>query len=261
MFLSEGGESQNFLKAYSLELSILVAAILVSSTMFVTFGSLSASNQAVLAQLRAAPTTGAVVAQAAQQQQGGQQPQLPPAQPIQVDTSNAAVRGDPNAPVTIVEFSDFQCPFCKRAHPTVQQVLNEYSGRVKVVYMHLPLSFHEYAQKAAEAFECARDQGREWEMHDKIFDGDNSNIPASVLKQYAVELGMDAERFNQCLDNGEKAAVVAQDAAQLESKQLEFAAWGIDGIGTPTFLINGQPLVGAQPYSAFKAAVDAALNA
>ncbi len=259
MFLSER-ESQNFLKAYSLELSILVAAILVSSTMFATFGSLSASNQAVLAQLRAAPTTGAAVAQQVAPS-GNQAPQLPPAQPIQVDTSNRAVRGDPNAPVTIVEFSDFQCPFCKRAYPTVEQLLSEYNGRVKLVFMHLPLSFHEYAQKAAEAFECAKDQGREWEFHDKIFEGDNSNIPVSVLKQYAVELGMDAEQFNQCLDSGEKASIVAQDVAQLESKQLEFAAWGIDGVGTPTFLVNGRPVVGAQPYAAFKTAVDAALNA
>ena len=128
--------------------------------------------------------------------------------------------------------------------------------------MHYPLSFHANAQKSAEAFECAKDQGKEWEYHDKLFqvgEADGTNLAVVDLKQYAVDLTLDATRFNSCLDSGEKAAVVSADVAQLDAKSQEFAAWGIDGIGTPTFLVNGKPLVGAQPYAAFKATIDAAL--
>ncbi len=256
----EGQQQSNIFKSYSLEISILVAALLISSTVFVSFGSLSASNQALAAKLSAGPLTGAVVAPSPQLQPQQQVPSAPPVgQPIVINTAGKSIRGDVNAKVTIVEFSDFQCPFCKRANPTVEQVMKDYAGQVKLIYMHYPLSFHEYAQKAAEGFECANDQGKAWEFHDKIFNGDNSNIPATVLKQYAIDLGMDSAKFDQCLDNGEKASAVKADVNQLDAKSGEFAAWGIDGLGTPTFLVNGKPLVGAQPYAAFKAAIDQAL--
>jgi len=92
-------------------------------------------------------------------------------EPKEIDIGNAPVRGDKDAKVIIVEFSDFQCPFCARAHPTMQQVLKEYAGKVKLVYKHFPLiSIHPMAEKAAEASECAKDQGKFWEFHDKLFE-------------------------------------------------------------------------------------------
>lgn len=261
---TSSGGGNNFFKAYSLEITILVAALLVSSTMFVSFGSLAKSNDALVSQLRgglaAGPTGGSPTAG---QQAQPQAPSVPPVgSAIQVNTAGKAVRGDANAPVTLIEFSDFQCPFCKRASPTVNQVLTDYQGRVKLVFMHYPLSFHQNAQKSAEAFECAKDQSKEWEYHDKLFElgqADGAGLEVPDLKQYAVTLGLDATRFNSCLDGGEKAAAVRADVAQLDAKSQEFAAWGIDGIGTPTFLVNGKPLVGAQPFAAFKAAIDAEL--
>lgn len=262
--MDNSSNNNGLFKAYSLEIAILVAAILVSSTVYVSFSGLASTNQALLTQLRASPTAAVVAPSAA----AVAQPSGPRVgEPIVIDTAGKSVRGDPNAPVTIVEFSDFQCPFCKRANPTVDQVLNDYAGRVNVVYMHYPLSFHEYAQKAAEGFECAKDQGKEWEYHDKIFNGDNSNIPVSVLKQYGQELGLDTARFNQCIDSGEKAGAISADMQAIESKFNQFPAWGLvddfgnPAMGTPMFIINGVPLSGAQPYAAFKQAIDAALAA
>lgn len=162
-----------------------------------------------------------------------------------LDVSNRPVRGSPDAKVTIVEFSDFECPFCQRAEPTVRQVMNDYSGKVRLVYMQFPLSFHPNAQKAAEANECAGDQGKFWEYHDRLFD--TAQLDTASLKAHAASLGMDTARFNQCLDSGANAAKVA--AMQGMGSQ--------NGVsGTPTFFINGTPLVGAQPYANFKAAID-----
>jgi protein-disulfide isomerase len=161
-----------------------------------------------------------------------------------------AVRGPAKAPVTIVAWSDFECPFCQRAEPTVRQVMSDYNGKVKLVYMQFPLSFHPNAQKAAEASECANDQGKFWEYNDRLYDTTQLGVPS--LKQHAASLGLDTAKFNQCLDSGANAGKVA--AMQAMGSQ--------NGVsGTPTFFINGQPLVGAQPYANFKAAIDQQLAA
>jgi len=148
--------------------------------------------------------------------------------------------------VTIIEFSDFQCPFCGRAQPTLKQIIQDYGDKVEIVYKHFPLSFHQYAQKAAEASECARDQGKFWEYHDILFENQNA-LDLTSLKKYAKDLNLDTGKFNSCLDNSEKASVVEKDFN-------EGLARGVDG--TPTFFINNEVLVGAQPYSAFKQAID-----
>ncbi|RMF06236.1 DsbA family protein [Candidatus Woesearchaeota archaeon] len=163
------------------------------------------------------------------------------------------VKGDENAPVTIVEWSDFQCPFCGRFYSqTLSQIEDEYvkTGKVKIVYRDFPLSFHQHAQKAAEAAECADDQGKFWEFHDKIFENQR-DLSEENLKKWAEELGLDTEKFNACLDSGEKADEVKAD-------MQDGSAAGIRG--TPGFIINGKLISGAQPYSVFKQAIEDALN-
>jgi len=152
--------------------------------------------------------------------------------------------------VTIVEFSDFECPFCARVQPTLKQVKDIYGDKVEIVYKHFPLSFHPNAQKAGEASECARDQGKFWEYHDILF-ANQDRLSVANLKQYAVQLGLDTTKFNECLDSNQKAAIVLKDMA-------EGQAAGISG--TPGFLINGELLTGAQPLAAFQAVIDRKLQ-
>ena len=158
--------------------------------------------------------------------------------------------GNENAELTIVEFSDFQCPFCSRAAPTVKQIIDEYGDKVKLVYNHFPLtSIHPHAQKAAEASECAHDQGMFWEYHDVLF-ANNQFLDTDSLKKYASDLGLDTEQFNECLDSGEKSDEVKQDLQ---------AASNAGGQGTPYFIVGDVPLSGAQPYANFKQVIDAQL--
>ncbi|XOU94008.1 MAG: DsbA family protein [Candidatus Kerfeldbacteria bacterium] len=159
------------------------------------------------------------------------------------------VRGDKNATVTLIEYSDFECPFCSRVVPTIEQVLEEYDGKVKLIYRHFPLSFHENAQKAAEASECAADQDKFWEMHDLIY-ADQDNITIADLKAHAVTLGLNTSTFDSCLDGGEHASDITDDFN-------EGAAIGVQG--TPAIFVNGTMISGAQPYASFAAAIDAAL--
>jgi len=163
-----------------------------------------------------------------------------------------AIKGDPNAPVTIVEWSDFECPFCARFYTeTLSQIEKEYiaTGKVKFVYRDFPLSFHANAQKAAEAAECAGEQEKYWEMHDAIFERGVSGGVTS-FKSYASDIGLNTQKFNECLDSGEMAAEVKKDMA-------DGAALGIGG--TPGFIINGQLVSGAQPFENFRQIIEAEL--
>ena len=163
------------------------------------------------------------------------------------------VKGDINAPVTIVEFSDFECPFCERYYSqTYKQIDEQYiqTGKVRYVFRDYPLSFHPDAQKAAEAAQCADDQGKFWEMHDMIFENQHA-MGVSNLKSYAEGMGLDTQLFNQCLDSGEYSQEVLDD-------QQDGARLGVSG--TPSFFINGKMLVGAQPFETFKEAIEAELD-
>ncbi|MAG52526.1 MAG: disulfide bond formation protein DsbA [Nanoarchaeota archaeon] len=161
--------------------------------------------------------------------------------------------GDENAPLTIVEFSDFQCPFCSRfKDQTLSQLKSEYidTGKVKFVYRDFPLSsIHPMAQKAAEATECADEQGKFWEYHDLVFDR-QSSLSIGNLKSWAGELGLNSAEFDECLDSGEQADEVANDLK---------AATAAGGRGTPFFIVGNQPLSGAQPFSAFQQAIESQL--
>ena len=167
-----------------------------------------------------------------------------------INVDGKPVRGTPGAKVQIVEFSDFQCPYCGAAEPAVLQVLKEYAGKVSLVYLNFPLSFHPYAEKAAEAYECALVQGKSWEYHDVLFANQNA-LDVQSLKKHASDLKLDSAKFDSCLDGGSKKAVVDADTQKGSSLGVS---------GTPTFFINGKMLVGAQPYSAFKQVIDAELS-
>lgn len=170
--------------------------------------------------------------------------------------------GEDDAPVTVIEFTDYQCPFCGRHFTdTYGQIKKNYvdTGKVKYVVRDFPLSFHPHAQKTAEATECADDQGKFWQMHDKIFETQatwsNSADVVPTLKQYAADLKLNTSTFNTCLDNGTHAAEVAKDMADGSSAGIS---------GTPGFWIlgpNGETknISGAYPYATFQAAIDAML--
>ncbi|HEY7724179.1 MAG TPA: thioredoxin domain-containing protein [Anaeromyxobacteraceae bacterium] len=155
-------------------------------------------------------------------------------------------KGEAKAPVTIVEFSDFECPYCSRAEEVVRQVMKEYAGKVRVVYRDFPLPFHPNAQKAAEAAHCAGDQGKYWEMHEKLFASQQA-LGVPDLKGHAKGLGLDAGKFDKCLDSGDKAKLV-------ESNKRAGADAGVTG--TPAFFVNGVMISGAQPFGEFKSVID-----
>jgi predicted DsbA family dithiol-disulfide isomerase len=172
----------------------------------------------------------------------------PPRQPVRADGGPAL--GPPGAPIEMIEFADFECPFCQRAHPTVKQLIAAYGSRVRLVYRHFPLQQHPNARPAAEASLCANEQGKFWEYHDKLF-GDPTRLSAADLKRSAVDLGLDAERFNACFDSGRVRSVVEADL------QAGIAA-GVTG--TPAFFINGREIVGAPPIDEFKRVIDEELE-
>jgi protein-disulfide isomerase len=155
-------------------------------------------------------------------------------------------KGPADAPVTIVEFSDFQCPFCARVEPTVAQLLSTYPGKIRLVYRDFPLPNHGDAPKAAEAAHCADDQGKYWEMHERLF-ANQDKLKVPDLKTHARALGLDGTKFDQCLDSGVKAKLVDENRKAGDEAGVS---------GTPAFFINGRPLSGAQPLSAFQTIVD-----
>lgn len=160
------------------------------------------------------------------------------------------IRGNKNAKITMIEYSDFECPFCQRHAPTLQQVIDQYEGDVRLVYRHLPLSsIHPNAQKAAEASECAADQGKFWEMHDKLFEN-NTALGVTNLKSYAKDLGLNQSKFDDCLDSGKYAAKVNQQAAEAQAAGIT---------GTPGTFVNDQLVKGAYPLSTFQQIIDAEL--
>ena len=165
--------------------------------------------------------------------------------------------GSDSAPIVIVEFSDFQCPFCERFYTeSFGQIKKDYidTGKVQLIYRDFPLSFHQYAEKGAEAAECANEQGKFEQMHNMLFEKQSewTAVGESKLKEYATTLGLDTAKFNNCLDTNKYADEISKD----------FDAGQLAGVGgTPSFLIgkrdgSAQILVGAQPYSKFKVVIE-----
>jgi protein-disulfide isomerase len=174
----------------------------------------------------------------------------PEPEPVEVAATGPAKGGGEKAPVTIVEFSDFQCPFCSRVNATIDQVMKTYGDKVRLVFRDYPLPFHQQAPKAAEAAQCAHEQGKFWEMHDKLF-ANQTALQVADLKKYAGELGLDQAKFDGCLDSGKMEAVVKKN----------FEEGGTAGVeGTPAFFINGRLVSGAQPFEEFKRMIDKELT-
>jgi protein-disulfide isomerase len=168
-----------------------------------------------------------------------------------VAAANSPSKGPAGAPIELIEFSDFQCPFCQRANPTVTQVLQTYGDRIHFVYRHFPLSTHPNAKPAAEASQCAAEQGKFWEYHDKLF-ANPSRLADGDLKHSAAELGLDTAAFNKCVDTHKYAAQVESDFRAGEDAGVN---------GTPAFFVNGRMISGAQPFDAFKRLIDEELEA
>ena len=195
-----------------------------------------------------------------------QQAPSQPSQPVKISLDNDPIRGDPNAPITIVEFSDFQCPFCARFHvQTLPLLLEEYidSGKVNLVYRDFPIqSIHPNALAAAVAAECANEQGEYWEYHDTLFEKQSgwsrldSNAVISTFSQYATDVGLEQQQFDSCLGSGKYLEEVQGDLSDGRDYDIT---------GTPGFFIGNAEIGfvkinGAQPFDSFQRIIDAQLD-
>lgn len=171
----------------------------------------------------------------------------PPVLRVDLKVDGAPFKGNADAPVTIVEFSDFHCPFCRRVLPTLTQIESRYGDKVRLVFRDFPIdNLHPGARKGHEAARCANEQGQFWPYHDKLF----ANAPKASpeeLKGYAKEVGLDVAAFERCFESGKYRAAVQQDIER--GKQA-----GVTG--TPAFFINGRLVTGAQPLSVFARIID-----
>jgi protein-disulfide isomerase len=163
-----------------------------------------------------------------------------------VTAGSSPAKGPANAPIELIEFADFQCPFCLAASPTVKHVLDTYGDRIHFVYRNFPLQNHPDARPAAEAAQCAHEQGQFWAYHDHLF-AVPGKLSDADLKKTAADLGLDSARFNACVDEHKYKSVVDADAEA-------GAEAGVSG--TPAFFVNGRLLSGAQPYEAFSRVID-----
>ena len=237
-------ENQQTKNSLSIPFAIVIAGVLIAGAVFY-----SGSKSSVGTTQGSNPT---------QQGAGNGQPAVAT---VAASADDDAVLGDPNAPVTLIEFSDFQCPFCRKFYKeTLPQIKKEYilTGKAKLVYRDFPLvQIHPGATPAAEGAECAQDQGKFWEMHDAIFDEQEKlgsgtvQFTADDVKKWAANIGLDTSKFNQCLDSGKYKQEVEKDLA-------DGSAAGVNG--TPATFVNGRLVSGAQPFSAFKVIIDEELK-
>lgn len=170
----------------------------------------------------------------------------------EIDIATAPVRGTATAPVTIVEYSDFHCPFCRRVQPTLAALLEKYPGKVRLVYKHLPLDgLHPQARRVSEAAWCAGKQDKFWGFHDAVYADSSSEGSDATLARYATAAGLDTAAFTSCLANPETKAAIQRDVAQGEALGLN---------STPGFFVNGREVRGAQPIEAFEAIIEEELR-
>jgi protein-disulfide isomerase len=166
-----------------------------------------------------------------------------------VNVAKAYTHGAQNAPVVLVEFADYECPYCQKVNPQIQQLEKEYGDNLTVIFKDFPLPMHHGSEKAAEASRCAGEQGKFWEYHDVLFYSRQVEIDA--LKEHARVLKLDGDRFDTCLDNGMEAAAVKKDLEEARSLGLT---------GTPSFFVNGHFVSGVVDYAALKDIVNQQLN-
>ena len=166
--------------------------------------------------------------------------------PVKIDVAGSPVIGKENAPITVVEVSDFQCPFCKRGNQVMKDLLKEYPDDVKIVFKHLPLPFHQQAKPAAVAAIAAQQQGKFWEFHDELFENQESLTEAKFI-EIATKLELDVDKFKKDMNNEAYEKQVADDMA---------VATQLGVRGTPGFFVNGVQVRGARPLPYFKELVD-----
>ncbi len=226
---------------YALSIAIIVATIILS------FSIVNAANTIA---------SNLLIANTGSETQ--QQEQTPPTQPtqqeqpeiVQVSADDDPVKGNENAKVTIIEFSEFQCPFCGRfARDTLPQIKTDYIDTGKVKFVYRDFVVHSTSRNAQIAAECAEEQGKFWEYHDLLYQNQGA-LDDESLKGYASELGLNTATFNSCLDSEKYGSEVDKDTSDGRTAGVR---------GTPTFFINGKKFVGAQPYEAFKQEIEAAL--
>lgn len=211
--------------------AILIAALVISATLIFTRNQSGSRGTAQI---------------------GGNAPQGE-SRPAEIKiNSDDHILGDKNAKVTIVEYSDFQCSYCgKFWSETLPQIKRDFvdTGKARLIYRHYPLPFHEGAKPAAYATECANEQGKFWQMHDKIYEEQKKTPQFTVndLKKWAAAIGLDAVKFNQCLDSEKYTQKVSDDFASGQAAGVS---------GTPTFFINGRKIEGARPYENFRQMID-----
>lgn len=172
---------------------------------------------------------------------------MPPS--ANVEIAKAYSSGSLNAPVVLVEFADYECPYCQKVNPQIQQLKKEYGDNLTVIYKDFPLPMHHGSEKAAEASRCAGEQGKFWEYHDVLFY--SRLIDVDALKEHARVLNLDGDRFDTCLDSGKQASAVKQDLDEAKSLGLT---------GTPSFFVNGHFFSGVVDYAALKDIVNQQLN-
>jgi len=194
-----------------------------------------------------------------------EQPVPPPFKETVMSIEGSPSMGNKDAKLTIVEFSDYQCPFCSQhVRETMPQIEKDYvtTGKLKYVFRNFPLPFHEKASKAAEAAYCAGDQGKFWAMHDRLYANQDA-LAEKDLPEHAKAVGLDLEKFQDCLSSGKHAQEIKKDIEDGEKVGIT---------GTPSFLLGYteakgakvkavKQIVGAQPYTAFEAAIDSLLDA
>lgn len=231
--------------------SVIIAAVLVSLSIvggsFFVADSLERATQA-LERVTAALET---VERAGGDGPPGRPPGPDPRREYEVEIGDAPVRGDRDARVTIVEWADFECPFCSRVVPTLDQIEKEYGESVRIVFKHLPLDMHPNARAAHAAAEAAHRQGKFWAMHDRIFSNPR-DLRAETFERYAREIGLDLDRYRKDVVSDEVRERIEGDLAQARKLGVT---------GTPSFFINGRNLSGAQPFPNFKRMIDEALEA
>lgn len=191
-----------------------------------------------------------VIQKAAQAQRPQRPPELPLEERIKraipVDLNNAPTQGPENAPITIVEFSDFQCPFCSRVGPTIKQLQKDYAGKIRIAFRQNPLPFHQNAKSAAKAALAAHEQGKFWEMHDLLFEN-QKDLSDETIRKLAKQIRLDMGRFEKAWKSTRFDAQIETDMSFAKSNQAT---------GTPAFFINGVLISGAQPIDSFKTVID-----
>jgi len=169
---------------------------------------------------------------------------------MELSKGNEPKKGKEGAPIIIVEFTDFQCPYCSRAQSTLDKIFTDYPDKVQLIFKDLPLDFHKQSKDAHIAAHCAAEQGKFWEYHDILFKNQNQLFP-DKLREYAQQLQMDMDKFNKCYDERKYEKYVNDNISQAQNLGIS---------GTPTFFVNGRIVRGAQPYESFKQIIDEELS-